>query len=44
MIERENICKECPFYLHDNKTCEKCACPSSWLFGSELAVCPEGKW
>jgi hypothetical protein len=42
--ERVNICKDCPFFLVEYSTCEKCACPSEWLHNNEEAVCPEGNW
>ena len=42
--DRVDICKDCPFFLIEYSTCEKCACPSELLHNNEKAVCPEGRW
>ena len=44
MEKKEEICNSCDKFLKEVKTCVLCACPSSYLWESEEAVCPLNKW
>jgi hypothetical protein len=50
MDERIEICKTCPFYNHEDSSCNKCGCPLSRekIYRNKLywksSGCPIGKW